>query len=60
MATVTLILPLEAKTVNNPRNSRSDSVVTEVVTLEQHQDHWQSNMDAQTQLLLLNARIQGY
>ena len=50
MATVTLILPLEATTVNNPRysrsdsrsNSRGDSAVTAGVTAaaaeQQHRD----------------------
>ena len=60
MATVTLILTLEAMTVNNPSDSRSDNGVTAGVTVEQHQEHWQSNMEPQTQLRLLNARIQGY
>ena len=60
METITLILPLEMTTLNNPSNSRSDSVVTAGVTVEQHQDHWQSKMDPRTQLRLLNAIIQGY
>ena len=60
MATVTLILPLEAMTVNNTSDSRSDSGVTVGVTVEKHQDCWQSKVDPRTQLRSLNARIQGY
>ena len=58
MATVTLILPLEATTVNNPSNSRSnsridsrgDSGAIAVVTVKRQQEHWQSKMEPQTQL----------
>ena len=57
MATITLILPLEATTVKNPSDSRSDSGVTAEVTVEQHQERLQSKMEPQTQLRLLNARI---
>ena len=60
MATVILILPLEATTVNNPSNRRSDSGVTAVVKMEQQQERWQSKMEPRTQLQSLNARIQGY
>ena len=60
MATVNLILPLEATTVNNPRDSRSDSGVKAGVTVEQHQERWQSKMEPWTQLRSLNDRIQGY
>ena len=60
MATVTLIMSLEATTVNNPSDSRSDSGVTSGVTVEQQQERWQSNMEPRTQLRSLNARIQGY
>ena len=38
MATVTLILPLEAMTVNNPSYSRSNSGVTAGVTVEHMQE----------------------
>ena len=54
MATVTLILPLEATTVNNPSDSKSNSGVTVGVTVEQYQERWQSKMEPQTQLQLLN------
>ena len=50
MATVTLILPLEATTANNPSDIRTDSGVTAVVTVEQQQERWQSNMEPQAQL----------
>ena len=60
MATVTLILPLEATTLNNPSNSRSDSGVTSGATVERQQERWQINMEPQTQLQSLNARIQFY
>ena len=60
METVTLIMPLETMTMNNPSYSRSDSGVTAGVTLEQQQERWNRKMDPQTQLLDLNARIQGY
>ena len=59
MATVTLILPLEATTVNNPSDSRIKSGVTAGVTVEQQQERLQSKMDPQTQRQSLNARIQG-
>ena len=60
MATVTLILPLEATNVDNPSEIRSYSRVTAGVTVEQYQERWQSKMEPQTQLRSLNARIQGY
>ena len=60
MATITLNLPLEATTVNNPSDSRSNSGVTAGVKVEQHQERWQSKMEPRTQLRSLNARIQGY
>ena len=40
METVTLILPLEAMTVNNPSDSRSNSGVKAGVEVEQHQERW--------------------
>ena len=40
METVTLILSLEATTMNNPSDNRSNSVVTAGVTLEKQQDRW--------------------
>ena len=40
METVTLILPLEATTVNNPSNSRSNSGVRDGMTVEQQQERW--------------------
>ena len=40
METVTLIMPLEATTVNNPSNSRSNSGVTDGVTVEKLQELW--------------------
>ena len=57
---VTLILPPEVTTVNNPRDSTSDSGVTVGVTVEQQKERWLSKMEPQTQLQSLNARIQGY
>ena len=60
METVTLILPLEATTVNNPSDSKCESGVTAGVTVEQHQERWQIKMEPRTQLRLINARIQGY
>ena len=57
METVTLILPLEATTVNIPSNSKSDSGVTAGVTVKLQQERWESNMEPQTQLRLLNAII---
>ena len=57
METVILILPLEATTVNNPSNSRSDSGVIARMTVEQQQEHWQSKMESRNQLRLLNAII---
>ena len=60
MPIVTLILRLDVTTVNNPIDIRSDSGVTAGVTVEEHQERWQSKMEPQTQLRLLNARIQGY
>ena len=60
METVTLIMPIEATTVNNPSNSRSDSVVTAGETVEQQKNRWQIKMYPRTQIQLLNARIQGY
>ena len=60
LATITLILPLEATTMNNPRDSRCDSGVTAGATVEQHQERWQIKMEPRTQLRSLNARIQGY
>ena len=59
METVTLIMPLEATTVNNPSNSRSDIWVTSGATVEQQQDRWYSKMEPKTQLRSINARIQG-
>ena len=46
--------------MNNPSNSKSDIGVTAGVTVEQHQERWQSKMEPQTQLQSLNARIQVY
>ena len=40
METVTLIMPLEATTVNNPSDFRSDSGVTAGVTLQQQHEGW--------------------
>ena len=40
METVTLILPLEATTINNTSDSRSDSGVTDGVTVEQQQERF--------------------
>ena len=60
MATIALILTLEAMPVNNPSGRRSDSGVTAGVTVEQQQERWQSNLEPWTQLRSLNARIQGY
>ena len=44
MENVTLIMPLEATTVNNTSDSISDSIsdsgVTARVTVEQHQERW--------------------
>ena len=57
MANVILILTLEATTVNNTSNSRSDSGVISGVTVEQQQERWKSNMEPRTQLQSLNARI---
>ena len=58
--TITLILPLEETTVNNPSDSNTDSVVTAIVTVEQHQERWQSKIQLRYQLQSLNDRIQGY
>ena len=60
METITLILPLEAKNVNNPSDISSDSGVTAGVTVEQQQDRLKSKMKPRTQLRSLNAIIQGY
>ena len=60
METVTLILPLEAMTVNNPSDSRSGSGVTAGVKVEQQQERWQIKMEPHNQLRSLNARIKGY
>ena len=60
MATVTLIISLEATTVNTPSNSSIDSRVISGVTVEQQQERCQSKMEPRTQLHSLNARIQGY
>ena len=57
METITLILPLEATTVNNPSDIRSASGVTAGVIVEQQQERWYSKMEPRTQLRLLNARI---
>ena len=57
MATVTLTLPLEAKTVKNTSDSSSDSGVTAGVTVEKHQERWQSKMEPWTHLRSLTARI---
>ena len=46
--------------MNNPSGSRSDNGVTAGVTVEKDQERWQSKMEPRTQLLYLNARIQGY
>ena len=59
METVTLILPLEATTVKNPSDSGSNSGVTAGVTKDQQRERWYGKMEPQTQLQLLNARIQG-
>ena len=56
MATITLILPLEATTVNNPSDSTSNSVVTAGVKVEQQQERWQSKMETRNQIRLLNTR----
>ena len=40
LITVTLVLPLEATTVNNPSDSRINSEVTAGVTLKQQQERW--------------------
>ena len=45
MSTVTLILPLDVTTVNNPSNIRSNSGVTAGVTEEQLQERWQITME---------------
>ena len=60
METVNLILPQEAATVNNTSDNRSYSGVTEGVTVQQHQERWQSKMELRNQLRSLNAKIQGY
>ena len=60
MATVTLILPIEATIVNNLSDSRSDNGVIVGVKVEHQQERWKSKMETQTQLQFLNARIQGY
>ena len=44
METVTLVLPLEATTVNNPSDSRSNSGLSAGVKVEQQQDRWLSKM----------------
>ena len=54
MATIALILTLEAMPVNNPSGRRSDSGVTAGVTVEQQQERWQSNLEPRTQLRSLN------
>ena len=50
METVTLVMPLEATTVKNPSDSSINSGVTAEVTVEQHQESWQSKMEPRTQL----------
>ena len=49
METVTLILLFEAITVNNPSDSRTNSGVTAVVEVEQHQERWWINIEPRTQ-----------
>ena len=50
MATITLILPLEAMTVSNTSDSRSDSGVIAGGKVKLQLELWQSKMDPQTQL----------
>ena len=50
MVTVTLVLPLDTRTVTIPCDSRSDSVVTAGVRVEQQQERWYIKMKQQTQL----------
>ena len=53
METVTLIIPLEATTVNNPSDRTSENGVTARVTVEQHQESCSTVTPAVTPLLLL-------